>query len=95
MDLTQFQIPLKCRIQPPRDRSILLRLRTAFAGHRANATGYLLTRAPAAERSALDEAIDESLRVLPELVAGEWERATTALHTRTRPVAERGDGDES
>lgn len=72
-----------------------LRLGVGHPGEKPRVTGYLLTRAPAAERAALDEAIDESLRVLPELVAGEWERATTALHTRTRTVAGRGDGDES
>jgi PTH1 family peptidyl-tRNA hydrolase len=70
-----------------------LRLGVGHPGEKSRVTGYLLTRAPAAERAALDEAIDESLRVLPELVAGEWERATTALHTRT--AAGRGDGDES
>ena len=70
-----------------------LRLGVGHPGEKSRVTGYLLTRAPAAERAALDEAIDESLRVLPELVAGEWERAPTALHTRT--AAARGDGDES
>ena len=72
-----------------------LRLGVGHPGEKSRVTGYLLTRAPATERDALDEAIYESLRVLPELVAGEWERATTALHTRTRAAAGRGDGDES
>ena len=38
----------------------------------------------AAERSTLESAMDESLRVLPELVRGDWQRASTELHTRTR-----------
>ena len=61
-----------------------LRLGVGHPGDRAKVTGWLLSRAPAAERSALDGAIEESLRVVPELVRGDWQRAATELHTRTR-----------
>lgn len=61
-----------------------LRLGVGHPGDKAKVTGYLLSRPPAADRSALESAIDESLRVLPELVRGDWQRASTELHTRTR-----------
>lgn len=61
-----------------------LRLGVGHPGDKSKVTGYLLSRPPSAERTALEEAIDESLRVLPELVRGDWQRASTELHTRTR-----------
>ncbi|MEE4360373.1 MAG: aminoacyl-tRNA hydrolase [Pseudomonadales bacterium] len=61
-----------------------LRLGVGHPGHKDRVTGFLLSRAPQAERRALEDAIDEGLRVLPDLVEGQWERATTALHTRSR-----------
>jgi PTH1 family peptidyl-tRNA hydrolase len=61
-----------------------LRLGVGHPGDKSRVTGYLLSRAPSAERSALETAIDEALRVLPELVRGDWQRASTELHTRTR-----------
>jgi len=64
-----------------------LRLGVGHPGDKSRVTGFLLSRAPAAERSALENAIDESLRVLPELIAGDWQRAATELHTRTRADA--------
>jgi PTH1 family peptidyl-tRNA hydrolase len=61
-----------------------LRLGVDHPGDKSKVTGYLLTRAPKDERRRLEEAMDEALRVLPELVSGQWERAFTELHTRTR-----------
>jgi PTH1 family peptidyl-tRNA hydrolase len=62
-----------------------LRLGVGHPGDKAKVTGYLLSRPPAAERAALESAIEESLRVLPELVdAADWQRASTELHTRTK-----------
>jgi peptidyl-tRNA hydrolase len=61
-----------------------LRLGVGHPGDKAKVTGYLLSRPPAADRTALEGAIEEGLRVLPELVRGDWQRASTELHTRTR-----------
>ncbi|MEE4301227.1 MAG: aminoacyl-tRNA hydrolase [Pseudomonadales bacterium] len=61
-----------------------LRLGVGHPGDKAKVTGYLLSRPPAAERASLESAIEESLRVLPELVRGDWQRASTELHTRTK-----------
>ena len=61
-----------------------LRLGVGHPGDKSKVTGYLLSRPPGADRSALEGAIDESLRVLPELVRGDWQRAATELHTRTK-----------
>ena len=53
-------------------------------GVKSKVTGYLLSRPPADDRSAIDTAMDEALRVLPELARGDWQRASTELHTRTK-----------
>lgn len=61
-----------------------LRLGVGHPGDKSRVTGFLLTRAPKAERALLADAIDEALRVLPDLVEGRWEQAMTELHTRSR-----------
>lgn len=61
-----------------------LRLGVDHPGDKSRVTGYLLSRAPSKERERLRDAMDEALRVVPELVAGQWERAFTELHTRTQ-----------
>lgn len=61
-----------------------LRIGVGHPGDKARVTGFLLTRAPSAERQMLAGVIDEALRVMPELVAGRWPDAMTALHTRLR-----------
>ncbi|MDZ7826157.1 MAG: aminoacyl-tRNA hydrolase [Gammaproteobacteria bacterium] len=70
-----------------------LRLGVGHPGDKSRVTGFLLSRAPASERRILEDTIDEALRVLPELVAGLWERAKTELHTRTRGPGRTGSGD--
>lgn len=61
-----------------------LRLGVDHPGVKSKVTGYLLSRPPADDRSAIDTAMDEALRVLPELARGDWQRASTELHTRTK-----------
>ena len=54
-------------------------------GHKDRVTGYLLPP-PAGERGCACHRIRREVRaVLPTLVAGQWERAVTALHSATRP----------
>ncbi|HSG89470.1 MAG TPA: aminoacyl-tRNA hydrolase [Pseudomonadales bacterium] len=61
-----------------------LRLGVGHPGDKSRVTGFLLTRAPKSERALLETAIDEALRVVPDLVEGRWEQAMTELHTRTK-----------
>jgi len=71
-----------------------LRLGVGHPGDKARVAGYLLSRAPSSERDLLAEAMDDAMPILPLLVAGEWERAMTELHTRNRAAdrtAEKGN----
>ena len=61
-----------------------VRFGVGHPGDKSRVTGYLLSRAPESERALLADAMDDALRVVPLLVAGEWERAMTELHTRNR-----------
>jgi PTH1 family peptidyl-tRNA hydrolase len=58
-----------------------LRLGIGHPGDRHQVTDYVLRR-PGREEQALEhEALDRALLVMPQLVAGEFERAQMALHT--------------
>ena len=48
---------------------------------------YVLERPPAEEKSAIDAAIDKSLALLPQLVAGDMQGAMNKLHTEDTPPA--------
>ena len=48
---------------------------------------YVLERPPAEEKSAIDAAIDKSLGLLPQLVAGDMQGAMNKLHTEDKPPA--------
>ena len=43
----------------------------------------------AEEKSAIDAAIDKSLAVLPQLIAGDIQGAMNMLHTEEKPPAEK------
>ncbi|MBB5204614.1 PTH1 family peptidyl-tRNA hydrolase [Inhella inkyongensis] len=59
-----------------------LRLGIGHPGQRDAVAGYVLRRAPAAERDLLQDCIHKSLPALPLLLAGEFDRATQALHAK-------------
>ena len=59
-----------------------LRLGIGHPGDSREVLDYVLRRAPQAERTLLEQAIADALRELPRLVAGQWERAVHALHSR-------------
>lgn len=63
-----------------------LRLGVGHPGHKDRVVGYVLSRAPASERGAFDDAVEAALEVLPLLAEGAWERAMTQLHSQ-RPEA--------
>ncbi len=57
-----------------------LRIGIGHPGHRDAVTGYVLGRPTAAERAAIDEAIERALAVMPLVVAGQLEAAMNQLH---------------
>ncbi len=67
-----------------------LRLGVGHPGDKARVAAYLLSRAPQSERELLADAMADAMPILPLLVAGEWERAMTELHTGRR-AADKGN----
>ncbi|AYC31716.1 aminoacyl-tRNA hydrolase [Pseudomonas cavernae] len=59
-----------------------LRLGIGHPGHSSQVTGFVLGRAPRAEQEMLDASIDFALGVLPDILAGEWNRAMKQLHSQ-------------
>ncbi|MDS4041901.1 MAG: aminoacyl-tRNA hydrolase [Candidatus Competibacter sp.] len=59
-----------------------LRLGIGHPGDSREVLDYVLRRAPQADRVLLEQAIADALRELPRLLAGQWDRATQALHSR-------------
>ncbi|WP_277052359.1 aminoacyl-tRNA hydrolase [Zestomonas thermotolerans] len=59
-----------------------LRLGIGHPGHASLVSGYVLSRAPRSEQEKLDASIDFALGVLPDILAGEWNRAMQALHSQ-------------
>ncbi|GGI87719.1 peptidyl-tRNA hydrolase [Halopseudomonas pertucinogena] len=58
-----------------------LRLGIGHPGHASQVTGYVLGRAPKDEQQALDACIDEALREVPGMLAGDWTRVMQRLHS--------------
>ena len=48
---------------------------------------YVLEKPPAEEKAAIDEAIEKSLAVLPQMLAGDMQGAMNKLHTEEKPPA--------
>jgi len=65
------------------DNTDFLRLRIGIGhpGHKDAVTGYVLGRAPAEDRTAIDGQIARAVDVLPMVLAGRFQAAQTALHT--------------
>lgn len=59
-----------------------LRLGIGHPGHSSQVSGYVLGRAPQAEREKLDASIDFALGVLPDILVGDWTRAMQRLHSQ-------------
>ena len=58
-----------------------LRLGIGHPGSAAQVSGFVLSKAPVAERDKTQTAIDEALRALPLAVSGDWARAMNQLHS--------------
>jgi PTH1 family peptidyl-tRNA hydrolase len=59
-----------------------LRLGIGHPGHKDAVTGYVLGRAPAAEREVLEAAVQRAVQVMPLWLAGREQDAMTRLHTQ-------------
>jgi PTH1 family peptidyl-tRNA hydrolase len=58
-----------------------LRLGIGHPGHKDGVVDYVLERPSRDDETAIADAIDRAARVLPELVAGEIQRAMNVLHS--------------
>ena len=61
-----------------------LRIGVDHPGSKDMVVDYVLNRPDAKDRQAIEDAIDDALRVVPKIAAGEWEKAMHQLHTTTR-----------
>lgn len=64
-----------------------LRLGIGHPGDKAAVPDYVLSRPPAGERKAIDEAIERALEAMPLALAGDMPAAMQKLHTDARPAA--------
>lgn len=58
-----------------------LRIGIGHPGNARQVSDYVLCKAPADEQQRITDSFDNALRVLPSVVAGEWDRAVRDLHT--------------
>ena len=62
-----------------------LRLGVGHPGDKFEVVGWVLKKPSLDHRIAIDQAIDRSLKALPQLLAGEMDRATMLIHTSKPP----------
>ena len=58
-----------------------LRIGISHPGHRDDVVDYVLKNASREDRAAINQAIDEAVRVMPQIIAGDIEAAMKELHT--------------
>jgi PTH1 family peptidyl-tRNA hydrolase len=58
-----------------------LRIGIGHPGDARQVADYVLKKASPADQQLITNSIDDALRTLPLAIAGQWERAMTALHT--------------
>ncbi len=58
-----------------------LRIGIGHPGDARQVADYVLKKASASDQQLIANSIDDALRTLPLAIAGQWERAMTALHT--------------
>jgi len=58
-----------------------LRIGIGHPGHRDDVVGYVLKDASRDDRTTIDQAIDEAVKVLPDIIAGHLDKAMKELHT--------------
>jgi len=58
-----------------------LRIGIGHPGHRDDVVAYVLMNASRDDRTAIEQAIDEAVKVLPDIIAGNLDKAMKELHT--------------
>jgi PTH1 family peptidyl-tRNA hydrolase len=74
------------------DNYLRLRLGIGHPGSARDVSNYVLSRASAADRQQVAAGIDEAIRIVPLLAAGQWTEAVQQLHTTTRSGEVARDG---
>lgn len=59
-----------------------LRIGIGHPGHKDEVVDYVLHRPNQEDEKKIREAIDESLKILPQIIAGDFEKAMNSLHTK-------------
>ncbi len=65
------------------DDYLRLRIGIGHPGSAPEVSDFVLSRPSKSDRQLIDGSIDEAVRALPTLVAGDWAKATHQLHTTT------------
>jgi PTH1 family peptidyl-tRNA hydrolase len=58
-----------------------LRIGIGHPGHSSQVTGFVLGKAQSNEQSLIDDAIERALKVMPQAVSGELQKAMNELHS--------------
>ena len=61
-----------------------LRMGIGHPGHASKVTGYVLGKPSTDDRIAINQGMDEVLRILPLLLAGELQQAMNQLHSKSK-----------
>ncbi|GAB1262537.1 aminoacyl-tRNA hydrolase [Aurantivibrio plasticivorans] len=59
-----------------------LRIGVGHPGSAAQVANYVLKKAPSSEQTLIDDSIDKALRLAPDILCGDWEKAMKELHTK-------------
>jgi PTH1 family peptidyl-tRNA hydrolase len=63
-----------------------LRLGIGHPGHKAEVVNWVLKKPAPDQREAIHECIDRTLKAVPDLLAGQMDKATRLIHTHRKPV---------
>ena len=58
-----------------------LRIGIGHPGHRDDVVDYVLKNASREDRGLIEQAIDDAIKVMPQIIAGDIDAATKELHT--------------
>jgi len=58
-----------------------LRIGVGHPGTASQVASYVLRKAPPEEQTLIEQSMERALDILPQVIAGQWEKAMQALHT--------------
>ena len=64
---------------------IRVRLGIGHPGNAKQVSSFVLKRVPSSEQKLLQDSIDDVVRELPDIIAGDLEKAMKVLHTKAKP----------